>query len=321
MSEKIRIGILGLGIMGHRMLTNMPKEPRIEVVGAWDISQAECARAVTTFPGLNIADNAEALITSSDVDMIYIGVPPQFHYDYAVACVDAGKAIFCEKPLCVSVADGEKLVQLVARHKAFNAVNLSLVSAGAITTLKQELASGAFGRPLTVDINLNFSIWPRGWQQNAGWLCYREDGGFTREVTTHFLHLCDSLFGPGRVVKTTAHYPEDPQLCEARLDADLIFGETTVKLQSKIDANAEDKIEFHVKGEHKSFSLFDFYKGYIYANDQETALFADDEDTAELARNAQLSRLCDQYQTGVTELPTFEEAYRIQCLIENLLNG
>jgi predicted dehydrogenase len=321
MSKKIRVGIIGLGIMGHRMLTNMPKEQRLEVVGAWDISSSECDRAAEAFPGLKIMDNADALITAENVDLVYIGVPPQFHYSYANSCVEAGKAIFCEKPLCISVENGQNLSRLVTKNGIFNAVNLSLASASAIDILRQDMMSGAFGDVETAEIILDFSIWPRGWQQNADWLKYRADGGFTREVTTHFLYLCDSLFGPGRVLRKSIQYAEEPQLCETRLEAELQFGNTTVTLRSKVDATAEDKIAFHVYGKNKSFRLIDFYKGYLETAALEKPLFTENEDIAEEARNAQLSRLVDQYLGGDKQIPSFEDALRVQCLIEELLDN
>ncbi|USG61976.1 Gfo/Idh/MocA family oxidoreductase [Sneathiella marina] len=319
MEKKIRVGILGLGIMGHRMLAYMPKEPGLEVVAAWDISPEECLRAQSAFPWLNIAADANTLISSSDVDLVYIGVPPKYHVAYAQACVAVGKAIFCEKPLSVSLEEGKKLVEMTHKSNLFNAVNLSLASADAVDILQQELASGAFGTPKSAEISLQFSIWPRGWQQNADWLKYREDGGFTREVTTHFLYLCERFFGPGSLKSKSVHYPENGKLCETQLDAELIFGDVPVSIRSKAETNLEDLISFTINGTSKIFSLQDFYFGYLQTGDVKTPLFSKEDDVAEQARQAQLVNLCDQYHKGTKLLPSFADAYDVQCLIENLL--
>lgn len=319
MSKKIKVGIIGLGIMGHRMLTYMPKEPGLEVVGAWDISPADCEKAQSTFPWLNIASSAEELIAAPDVELIYIGVPPKHHFAYAEACIDVGKAIFCEKPLSISLDDGKKLVDLAEKTKNFNAVNLSLASASAVDILRQELASGDFGSVKSADISLQFSMWPRDWQQNADWLKYRDDGGFTREVTTHFLYLLDSLFGPGSVLNKTVYYPDNPVLCETQLDAELLFGDVKVSLTSKAASDLDDLISFTVNGEQKDFVLRNFYFGYMRRENEEKSLFTEQEDVAEKAREAQLTKLCDQFFTGKKHLPSFADAYRTQCLIETLL--
>ncbi|MEH6548137.1 MAG: Gfo/Idh/MocA family oxidoreductase [Sneathiella sp.] len=319
MEKKIRVGILGLGIMGHRMLTYMPKEPRLEVVAAWDISPAECDRAKTAFPWLNIAADASALISSAEVDLVYIGVPPKYHVAYAEACIGAGKAIFCEKPLSVSLDEGKKLVELTQQSNIFNAVNLSLASAGAVDILRRELATGVFGPPQSAEISLQFSIWPREWQNNAAWLKYREDGGFTREVTTHFLYLCDKFFGPGSIKSKTVHYPENQKLCETQLDAELLFGDVPVSLKSKAAENLEDLISFTVNGTSKTFTLQDFYFGYLQSDDVKTPLFSEKDDVAEQARQAQLANLCDQYYMREKLLPSFADAFGVQCLVEGLL--
>lgn len=297
----------------------MPKEPRLEVVAAWDISPAECDKAQSAFPWLTIAADAAALISSADVDLVYIGVPPKYHVAYAEACFAAGKAIFCEKPLSVSLDDGKRLVEMTRQSNIFNAVNLSLASAGAVDILRQELATTAFGTPESAEINLQFSIWPREWQQTASWLKYREDGGFTREVTTHFLYLCESFFGPGSIKSKSVDYPENQKLCETQLDAELIFDDIPVSIRSKASSHLEDLISFAVHGTSKTFTLRDFYFGYLQKDDVETPLFSKEEDVAEQARQAQLVNLCNQYYMGTKLLPSFTDAYGVQCLVESLL--
>jgi len=305
--------------MGHRMLTYMPKEPRLDVVAAWDISPAECERAQSAFPWLTIAADADALISSTEVDLVYIGVPPKYHIAYAEACIAAGKAIFCEKPLSVSLSEGKRLVEMTRQSDIFNAVNLSLASAGAVDIFRQELATAAFGTPKSAEITLQFSMWPREWQQTASWLKYREDGGFTREVTTHFLYLCERFFGPGSIKSKSVHYPENRILCETQLDAELLFGDVPVTIESKAAAHLEDLISFTVHGTSKSFTLQDFYFGYLQEGDVDTPLFSKEDDVAEQARQAQLVNLCDQYYMGTKLLPSFADAYDVQCLVERLL--
>lgn len=305
--------------MGHRMLTYMPKEPRLEVAAAWDISPKECDRAQSAFPWLTISADADALISSADVDLVYIGVPPKYHVAYAEACIAAGKAIFCEKPLSVSLGDGKRLVEMVSQSNIFNAVNLSLASAGAVDIFRHELTTAAFGTPKSAEITLQFSMWPREWQQSAAWLKYREDGGFTREVTTHFLYLCESFFGSGSIKSKSVHYPENRDLCETQLKAELIFGDVPVSIRSKAAANLEDLISFTVNGTSKTFTLRDFYFGYLQAGEVRTPLFSKEDDVAEQARQAQLVNLCDQYYMGTKLLPSFADAYGVQCLVESLL--
>jgi 3-hydroxyisobutyrate dehydrogenase-like beta-hydroxyacid dehydrogenase len=70
-----RVAIIGLGVIGRRMLINMPRQGRLAVVGGWDPSPAARAEAARDFPWLTIADSAEALIASADVDLVYVGAP------------------------------------------------------------------------------------------------------------------------------------------------------------------------------------------------------------------------------------------------------
>ena len=69
-----KMAIIGLGIMGRRMLENALVHPRFEVVGAWDPSPASVAKAQEVMPGLPVADSAEAAMQGADV--VYLACPP-----------------------------------------------------------------------------------------------------------------------------------------------------------------------------------------------------------------------------------------------------
>jgi 1,5-anhydro-D-fructose reductase (1,5-anhydro-D-mannitol-forming) len=90
------IGIIGLGIMGQRMLSNMLLHEAFDVVAIFDPDQIS--------PDLPYINSADELIVHPDVDLIYIACPPEHHGGYAIAAAKAGKPVFCEKPLGINVA-------------------------------------------------------------------------------------------------------------------------------------------------------------------------------------------------------------------------
>ena len=79
MARTFRVAIIGLGVIGRRMLTNMPAQGRLAVVGGWDPNPEARAAAARDFPWLTIADGAAPLIASADVDVVYVGAPPRAH--------------------------------------------------------------------------------------------------------------------------------------------------------------------------------------------------------------------------------------------------
>ncbi len=105
-----RAAVIGLGIMGRRMIANFERHPDFALAGAFDPSAAAVAALVTEFPDVPVAADAGALIAGSDTDLVYIACPPQWHKGYALAAIAAGKPVYCEKPLGIDIAESRDLV-------------------------------------------------------------------------------------------------------------------------------------------------------------------------------------------------------------------
>ncbi len=217
----ISLGIIGAGIMGERMLrAALDQAPDVVRVAAiWDPSQAALARIGSLAPH---APSAEALIAQSDC--VYIASPPASHLPHAQAALAAGKAAFCEKPLAVDVPAANAF--LAAHPAARAAVNFPMASSLAVATLRDWLPS--IGTPVRLEIETSFRIWPRPWQADAAsWLDRRQQGGFTREVVSHFLFLTRRLCGPMVLEQAHAGF-HTPEASERAIAARLTAGPVPV---------------------------------------------------------------------------------------------
>ncbi len=148
---KHRVSVIGLGVMGQRMLANMRAHDRFEVLQAWDPDPDACARTAAQYPELDIAASAARAIEHRGTSVVYIACPPAWHGGYATAAFAAGKSVYCEKPLAVDVAESRALVDAAARAGAVNIVNFSLASAAATREVERRLAGGDTGTLAGVD--------------------------------------------------------------------------------------------------------------------------------------------------------------------------
>ena len=180
-----RVALVGLGVMGQRMLANMTKYGGFDPAWGWDPSADACDAARAIHPGIEIATDPMAMIAAETTDLVYIATPPDNHAEYAVAAAAAGKPIYCEKPLGTDVEDSRQLVETMEAAGARTIVNFSLASAPAANAIADALKSGEIGSVESVDIHLHFCRWPRDWQAPAAWLSEREQGGFVRETFSH----------------------------------------------------------------------------------------------------------------------------------------
>ena len=234
---RIALGIVGAGIMGERLLGAALSQAGdiVHVAGIWDPSAEAMARIAAAFPDVPRLADAAAVVAASDC--LYVASPPASHLGYARMALASGKAVFCEKPLAVDVTDARAFVAEAAGR---GAVNFPFASSFAVAALQRWIAEGAIGTPQRISIEVAFATWPRSWQRDAaGWLDATAQGGFTREVVSHFLFLSRRLGGPLAGLKASAEYPEAGR-SERRIAATLNAGDLPVTLTGSVGTTTKD---------------------------------------------------------------------------------
>ncbi|MEI8303845.1 MAG: Gfo/Idh/MocA family oxidoreductase [Burkholderiales bacterium] len=318
----VGIGVIGLGVIGRRMLEQAALRSDLRVVGAWDIDPAVCARARADFPAVPIANDAASLLADPAVHLAYVGTPPAHHREYALMAARQGLRLFCEKPLTARLDEAHQLVEELRLLGTPNAVNFVFASAPAAELLARRLADGSIGAPSAVDIRLFFSRWPRDWQAGAGWLRHREQGGFVREVLSHFVYLCLKLFGDCRLTGGSVSWPADPAACERAAVATLACGGVPVTVSAAAGGCGPDEVVFTVRGERGALRLTDWYR----ASESDGSAWRDlpvpsgaQPDSRTAAYQAQLASLGAFARGAAHGLPDAAAALRVQSVIEGLL--
>lgn len=253
--DPLRLGIVALGAMGVEMLAAAVAHPGFTVVRASDIDPAAIDRVRAAYPTVTFTTDAREIIRSPDVDAVYIATPPMFHADLAIAAMRAGKAVFCEKPLAIDLADGRRMVRTAAECGAVGAVNFALSDRHAVLEVERSLAAGEIGEVTGIDIRLSFPQWPRPFQADATWLAARDQGGFVREVLSHFVYLTDRLLGPLDLVDVGIDLPTDPRASETAARAHLRAGRTPVHVSAFSGAAGPETYEWTLWGTDRSYLL------------------------------------------------------------------
>ena len=318
----IKIAIIGLGIMGRRMLDNALVHPAFQISGAWDPSEAAIANARQLMPELPIAGSAQAAMAGADV--CYLACPPGPRKAYALAAAAAGQGVFMEKPLGVDDAESRDLVARLRSARLPGVVNFTQASSRGFDELRRAIDTGETGELLGVDIVVNYPAWPRAWQIDADWLRFRAEGGYTREVISHFLFLAGRFLGPLRLVHASPRYPADPALCELDLLARL---ETTdgrpVTIMGTTGGRQPDRQEVTVKGARISHQFREFYQ--LWRSDGgpwvEAVDWTTGEDPRRSALQRQLTQVVEWHGGRPHKLATAEEALAVQELVEAMLRG
>lgn len=240
MTAPVALGIVGFGIMGERLLRAALDAPpsQIRLAGVWDPSPAAIERLRGIAPDVPVLASAEAAVAASDC--LYIASPPAYHLDHARRAFAAGKAAFLEKPLAVSRDEARAFVADAERAGARGAVNFPMASSPAVAQITAWRDQGAVGTPRALSITVAFAAWPRSWQRDAvSWLDKPEQGGFTREVVSHFLFLTRRQCGPITLEQARATFAA-PGLSETAIAARLIAGGLPAALSGGVGTTLQD---------------------------------------------------------------------------------
>jgi predicted dehydrogenase len=153
MAKPLRIGMIGYGFMGraHSNGYNRVKDffdleylPVLQAVAARDAGKAQAFADRWGYK--RVETDWRKLVAADDIDAIDICTPNNLHAEIAIEAAKHGKAILCEKPLSMNVAEGERMCEAVEKAGVPNTVWYNYRRIPAVTFAKQIIDSGALGR-------------------------------------------------------------------------------------------------------------------------------------------------------------------------------
>jgi predicted dehydrogenase len=316
-----KMAIIGLGIMGRRMLENALRHSAFEISGVWDPSPASVAKTLELMPAASVAQSAQAALLGADV--VYLACPPGPRKTYALQAAAAGQGVFMEKPLGTNNAQSRDLVAQLARGRLPGVVNFTQAASRGFDELRRAIQAGETGELLGIDIVVNYPAWPRAWQKDADWLRLREEGGYTREVISHFLFLAGRFLGPLTLQQALPRYPQDPALCELDMLARLTTADgKPVTIMATTGGQQPDRQEVTVRGTRMNHQFREFFQ--LWRSDGGPWVEAVDwstEDPRISALQRQLSEVDLWLKGKPHKLATAEEALAVQELVEAMLVG
>jgi predicted dehydrogenase len=322
MSERKQVGVISLGVMGQRMLARLAEHPRAGARVAWDPDQAAVAEVRKLYPGLRIAATAEEVIATPALECIYIASPPAHHLAYSHQGFDAGLAVFCEKPLTVDFAAGRKAIARIEAERRPAAVNFSLASSPGLAAMTAAIKDGSIGEPTRVEIELAFDRWPRTWQAAAGrWLAERAEGGFAREVLSHFVFVLQRALGQATVEQAKPDWPADGIGSERALTARLRAGGVPVTVAAKVGGSRPDFNRMTLVGSAGALEIHDWFGLRRRRGRGDWMAEGTAQGNRQIGQTAQLDQLAAMIDGRAHTLPGFAEALAVQETIEAILKG
>jgi predicted dehydrogenase len=217
--DRLRIGIIGVGMQGSGLLSNAISLPGIECIAAADLYDGRhtLAKQITGNPNLPTTRNYHELLERKDIECLIAAVPDHWHMRVVVDACQAGKDIYCEKPMSHTAEQGFEMVKAAADNKRIVQIGSQRVSSALCAKAREMYKQGAIGAIEMVELslgrnsptgawvyppppdlspqNLDWNTWlndapkvPFSPERFARWRCWKEYGtGVGGDLMVHLL--------------------------------------------------------------------------------------------------------------------------------------
>jgi predicted dehydrogenase len=155
-SDRVRFGIIGIGMQGSSLLGTSVSLPGVECAAACDLYDGRhtLSREITNSATLPVTRRYQELLNNKEIDCIIAAVPDHWHKQIVVDAVNAGKDVYCEKPMSHSPADGAEMVAAAKKSGRIVQIGSQRVSSVLLAKARELIQQGALGDLMMVEGSL-----------------------------------------------------------------------------------------------------------------------------------------------------------------------
>jgi myo-inositol 2-dehydrogenase/D-chiro-inositol 1-dehydrogenase len=200
----IAIAVLGCGRIGRVHAQNLARHPRARLATVFDV-RSEAARETATALAVEPAPSLDAVWADSQVAAVVIATPTDTHVPLVTAAVQAGKAVFCEKPIDLDPERARACWEGIARHHPRVMMGFNRRFDPSFRALRERLLHGEIGRLELLAITSRDPTPPP-----ASYI--RSSGGLLRDMTIHDFDMARFLAGDFTEVQAFGANLVDPEI-------------------------------------------------------------------------------------------------------------
>ncbi|GMU20216.1 MAG: dehydrogenase [Phycisphaerae bacterium] len=266
-SNRIVMGTIGTGGQGRGNMLRLMNFPEVQMVAVCDVDKSHREQAREEVNRKSSDSDCKAfndfreLLAIKDIDAVIVGTPDHWHALASVAALDAGKDVYCEKPLANSVGEGRAIAEAAKRNQRILQTG-SQERSGQARKNCEFVLNGRIGKVHTIEINLpcddghhrqilemnkqehpEMPI-PKGFDYDF-WLGHTPEVPYT-EKRCHFFWRFNLAYGGGEMTDRGAHVIDIAQLGNATDDT--------------------GPIEYRARGKRSEKALFNAFMEYEFEN-------------------------------------------------------
>ena len=196
--KSYRVGVIGAGAIAQEChMPGYKKHKRADLVAFVDPVRARHAEIAERFGSLSPYTDFRAMLKSESLDIVSICTPNKFHAANAIAALDAGCHVLCEKPIAVTIKQADKMIDAAKRNRRKLMIGFTHRLLSGPQQCKALLAEKRIGKAFMIRARFAHGGPYPGWAKNS-WF-YSKDlaaGGALLDMGIHAIDLCLWLFGP-----------------------------------------------------------------------------------------------------------------------------
>lgn len=146
MGRKVRIGVIGVGQIGKHHLNAYQKISDAELVAVADINEAEARRVSDVFKIPNVYTNFRDLLARDDIEAVDVCLHNNFHMPMTVAALEAGKHVYCEKPMAGAYIDALRMYETAQERGLKLSIQLGTIFSKESKAARWLIDAGMLGR-------------------------------------------------------------------------------------------------------------------------------------------------------------------------------
>lgn len=185
-------GILGSGGIARTFARDLGLLPDARLVAVGSRSSAGLADIQVSFGAVRAHGSYEALVVDPEIDVVYVATPHIAHFDNMVMCLEAGKAVLCEKPFTMNAGQAAAVVELARARGLFVMEAMWTRCIPLVARMRRLLEDGVIGRPRLFLAQLGQSM-PR--DRSSYLFDLDNGGGLLLDATVYPLSLASFFFG------------------------------------------------------------------------------------------------------------------------------
>jgi predicted dehydrogenase len=194
--RRVKTGVIGTGFIGPAHIEALRRLGHVDVVALAECS-ADLAKSKAQTLGIakSYGDYGE-LLKDDRIESVHVCSPNYLHYEMAKAALEAGKHVVCEKPLAISVAEAEELVELADKTGLVNAVNFNIRYYPLMRQVRMMVQKGDVGQVFAVQ-----GSYLQDWlfhPTDYNWRLEPDQSGRSRaiaDIGSHWMDLIEHVTG------------------------------------------------------------------------------------------------------------------------------